>query len=363
MAAVHDSWWTSVLAGPGGDLFAGSSNEQYLILPKPSDPRVVVDRNEPDAVQDAIDRMISSRTGFGPARALAGGASSLMARRKPSWLVEAGASKMTLREHLSDVLNTEVRISVSVGPPRPNRKPVVRCYAKTGLLAVAKLGPEPHTAAMVTNEGRWLDVMTANPLPGVVTPPMLHLGEYGDSSLLVMGALDLESDLGLDFADVPLDLAREIAERNTEIVSLQESTWWHGLPARMDDKKLDSVRAQMAQAAASSLFGDVKTAAWHGDWSPWNMGRSRNGKLCIWDWERSALGVPVGFDLLHLHYQYGEGLRGADPDLATIGVPVNQNTLLRRLYLFELCARHCEAGALDTDRHTKVINELQSLNA
>jgi len=355
---ANTSWWTSVLAGPGGDLFADGSGEQYLALPKSSDPRVVVDKSEPAAVRDAIDRMVSSRTGFGPAKALAGGASSVLARRKPSWSVGAGASKQTLREHLSEVLNTDVRISISVGPPRPNRKPVVRCYSSSGMIAVAKLGPEAHTAKMVQNEGRWLDVMTAKPLDGVITPPLLHLGEYGMSTLLVMGVLDLKSDLGLDFADVPFEHAEEITERYAEHVPLSESTWWHGLASRMDDAKLDSVKAQLSLTTTDSHFDQVKTGAWHGDWSPWNMGLARNGKLCIWDWERAALSVPVGFDLLHLHYQYGDGLAAADSDLARMGIPVELNTILRRLYLFELCARHCEAGALDTDRHAEVIAEL-----
>ena len=355
---TNSSWWTSVLAGPGGDLFATGSSEHYLALPKASDPRVVVDKSEPAAVRDAIDRMVSSRTGFGPARALVGGASSVLSRRKPNWSVGAGLSEKTLREHLSEILDVNVRISVAVGPPRPNRKPVVRCYSSSGMIAVAKLGPEAHTAKMVRNEGRWLDVMTAKPLDGVITPPLLHLGEYGPSALLVMGVLDLESDLGLDFAEVPFEHAETITERYAEHVLLSESTWWHGLAVRMNDAKLDSVRAQISLTPADPLFDQVKTGAWHGDWSPWNMGLARNGKLCIWDWERAALSVPIGFDLLHLHYQYGDGLAGADRDLARMGVPVRLNTLLRRLYLFELCARHCEAGALDTDRHAKVIAEL-----
>ena len=360
-ATTTTKWWTKVLAGPGGDLNASDSDEQYLVLPKLSDPRVVVDRQAPDAVKDAIDRMMSSRTGLSQVRALAGGASALMTRRKPSWVVDAAGERETLRQHLSRTLDTDLRISISVGPPRPNRKPVVRCYRDSGLFAVAKLGPDAHTAAMVRNEARWLDAMAAKPLSGVLTPPLLHYGDFGGSPLLIMGALDLESDLGIDFDEVPIELAREFSERYEEQLPLSASEWWHGLPTRMNDAKADSVQAQMRQIASNRNFDAVKVSGWHGDWSPWNMGRARNGKLCIWDWERAKVGVPAGFDILHLHFQYGKGLEHADGDLEAMGIPAQLHTLVKRLYLFELCARNAEAGVLDSDGHTKVIDALDTL--
>ena len=42
--------------------------------------------------------------------------------------------------------------------------------------------------------------------------------------------------------------------------------------------------------------------AWHGDWTPWNMASTAGG-LLVWDWERFATGVPVGFDALHYWLQ------------------------------------------------------------
>ena len=358
-----DRWWVAVLAGPEGDLHADGSREQYLALPTAKDPRVVVDRNEPLAVRDAIDRMVSSRTSFGPARSAAGVASSLLARRRPTWQVGANHSKQTLRQHLSEILETEVRISVSVGPPRPNRKPVVRCYGPNGLIAVAKLGPETHTTQMVQNEGRWLEIMANKPLADVATPPLIHLGEYANSALLVMGYLDLKSDLGVGFGDVSLEHAKIIANEYGDHIALADSTWWQGLAARIDDSAFTSIHDQLHQTATDPLFGDVRTGAWHGDWSPWNMGYDRSGTLNIWDWERAAVGVPVGFDLLHLHYQYGEGFASANADMARMDIPAEHNRLLRRLYLFELCARHSEASALGTDRHATVVSELAKVIA
>ncbi len=360
-----DAWWKKVLVGPKGNLTDPNSDEQYIVLPNRSSARIVVDKNEPRAIQDVSDRMIQSRTDNGKVQGvLSKAAPKVISRRKKGlWSVSSGTLDHTLREHLCEVLDTDLRISIAVGPPRPNRKPVVRCYGEDGMFAVAKLGPDDHTAEMVRNEGRWLDAMAADPLKNVVTPPLMHLGDYGNSALLVMGALDLTSDLGVDFDEVPVATAREFSERFAEGVSMQDSQWWHRLPVRMNDTKLDSVQAMMSQLSESEKFNAVRTSAWHGDWSPWNMGWSPTGKLCIWDWERTTVGVPTGLDVLHLHYQYGEGLDAADADLDAMGVPEDQHNIVKRMYLFELCARHCEAEALLSERHEKVVDTLAALNS
>jgi|GEM_PF-1209551 len=361
MSTLDESWWTRVLAGPHGDLRSRDSSERYVVLPRVSDPRVVVDRDHPQAIREAVERFAASRTKSAAVRSLAGGGSALLSKTKGSWSIDAGESGETLREHLCDVLDADVRLSIAVGPPRPNRKPVVRCYGDDGLLAVAKLGPDPHTALLVENERRWLDAMAARPLTGVSTPQLLHSGMYADIALLIMGALDLDSDLGLEFADVPVELVREFSDRYRSGQQLLDTEWWHNLRRRVDRPELASVAVQMFQAQDHPEFRSIRMSAWHGDWSPWNMGRSRDGKLCIWDWERATIGVPAGFDIVHLHYQYGEGLHRADQDLEKMGVPTSQHVLVKRLYLFELCARHAEADVLDTDRHRQVIAALDCL--
>lgn len=361
MSTLDESWWTRVLAGPDGDLRSRDSSERYVVLPRVSEPRIVVDRDHPQAMREAVERFAASRTKSRAVRSLAAGGSALLSKTKAQWSIDARESGETLRDHLCDVLDADVRLSITIGPPRPNRKPVVRCYGENGLLAVAKLGPDPHTALLVESEGRWLDAMAARPLRGVMTPPLLHSGVYGDCALVVMGALDLESDLGVDFADVPVEVARELSDRHESGQQLLDTKWWHDLRRRVDCHELASVAAQMVQAQDHPESRSLRISAWHGDWSPWNMGRSRDGKLCIWDWERATIGVPAGFDIAHLHYQYGEGLHGADQDLEKMGVPTSQHVLVKRLYLFELCARHAEADVLDTDRHRHVVAALDRL--
>ncbi len=43
----------------------------------------------------------------------------------------------------------------------------------------------------------------------------------------------------------------------------------------------------------------IAWGSWHGDWRRTNMAVS-SSKCSVWDWERFATGVPVGYDALHL---------------------------------------------------------------
>lgn len=335
-----------------------SSSERYVLLPRASQPRVVVDVEDPQAMKDAVYRYVESR-GMRGIKPLAEGASAILSRRRPSWFVHS--PDHTLREYLSDVLGREVRLAVAVGPPRPNLKPVVRCYADSRLVAFAKLGPDPHTAAMVDNEARWLDTMAAQPLSGTTTPPLIHRGTYGTSEVLVTDSLDLVDDAGIGVDEVPIDVVAELSDRFADSISVAESAYFSELLRRLDRPELVAVAPQAAALRDDPVFSALAVSAWHGDWSPWNLGRLRNGKLCIWDWERATVGVPTGFDIVHLHFQYGGGLAAADAGLERLGVPSSHWNLLKQLYLFELCARHAEGGVLESAVHQRVLDGLNEL--
>ena len=365
MVDVDEQWWRTVLAGPDGTLQTDApaepdgSPERYRVLPRPSDPRVLVDLDSSRAMGDAVDRMVSSRAPAAIAGGLASGVSSLASLRKADWAVSSSDELGTLRELLSEVIERRVRISVSVGPPRPNRKPVVRCYAGEELVAVAKLGPDPHTEAMVQNEAHWLGHLMEHPLDGVVTPGRIHSGTYGPSALLVMEPLDLVDDLGVSLSEMPMSTLQSfVADRIDPSTTVLESEWWLALSGRLGDQ-LAILAPYVDKLAASGLIDELEVSAWHGDWSPWNTGRTTSGDIAIWDWERTAVGVPTGFDLLHLHYQYGSGLDGATLGLAEFGIATSHHKILQALYLLELCARHAEADACETERHERVLESLK----
>jgi hypothetical protein len=109
-----------------------------------------------------------------------------------------------------------------------------------------------------------------------------------------------------------------------------------------------------------SELGDVELTfgRWHGDWVPWNLGRSR-GSLFAWDWAYSQTGVPFGFDVLHFTAVPDEVLRGASraeaashatevstPALLALGLDDDQVRAVAALHRLELELRDTRAWLL-----------------
>ena len=368
---VDLAWWGTVL-GNGHEPLThrrgrsahaiDATDETYVLLPHRRDPRVVVDVSSPDALRDAVSRFADRSLPRAVGRAIPA-MNGIIGRFGSRWVVARGEHP-TLREHLSDVLQREVRLNIAVGPPRPNRKPVVRCFVGSEMVAVAKLGPESDTAALVSNEADWLQALNDRPLENIHVPQLLHRGTYGSSELLVMSVLPLATETPAPLGDMPTHALEALIGRFGTTNGLRESEYWKDLLARLHPATHDSQSARV-QATIDSIDSNPATEGlamsfWHGDWSPWNVAPGTDGRWCIWDWERSAVGVPIGFDQLHLHYQYGAGLEAGLAALVDGGLSTTDAGLIRSLYLLELVARHVEAGATAADRHTAVIDQLRS---
>lgn len=349
-------WWTSVLAGEGGDLSTSGDGERYLVLPSRGNARVVVDATNPAAIRDAAARMVSTR-GLPGSNQLAQVAAAAAPRLSQSWLASNDGAQ-TLREHLRGILGRSVTLSIAIGPPRPNQKPVIRVYDGEDVVAIAKMGPDRHTAAMVANEGNWLRDLQANPIPGVLTADVVHSGMFGASQILVMSRLPLLDDVGVSFDAVPNELLRAISKR-AESEGLGQSAYWKALLVRAEPFADAELERLLKRVESHAQFDLVATGLWHGDWSPWNIGRGTSGQWCIWDWERSAVGVPLAADLLHLHLQYGPegivgGLTGAAQASRRCGHLDEDVDLATNVYLTELLIRHHEAGDTGTPRDAEV---------
>jgi len=238
-----------------------------------------------------------------------------------------------------------------------NRKPVVRCYVDDRLVAVAKLGPDDHTGPLVDNEAHWLAVLEADPIDGLRTPTLLHHGRYGASALVVMSALPLESDAGVAFDQMPDELLARFTARYRSDGALASSPWFAGLHRRCAGVTDDVVRSAW-NFFAEADDSEFAFEAWHGDWSPWNLGRTRAGEWCLWDWERTAIGVPRGFDQVHRHVHYGTGLDAARTALTAVGVSEDRVEPTIGLYLLELAARLIEGHAWKADDDNPMRREL-----
>lgn len=361
VSSLNEDWWLQILCGSEGDLHAPSSTENYLLLPNASDPRVVVDTTSERAIRDALHRYLALGTRTGAlAGPLAGGFSKVFGkRRRVDWRVSANGQ--TLREHLSEILGTDIRLSIAVGRPRLNRKPIVRCYRGAELVAVAKMGPDAHTAAMVVNEGDWLEKLAKEPLRDVATPEVRYRGTFGTSELLVTNPFVTTNISAQELGTIPLSLTRALTARFATGEPVVDGPWWTDLRARLDGPDTQNFVEIIDELSEDETCRALQTSLWHGDWSPYNIGTLEDGRHIIWDWERAAVGVPSGLDLLHMHCQYGDGLGHAGPGLEQLGIEKASRDCMEIVYTLEIVARHLEADMFYDDRRRKLEHQTQEL--
>lgn len=101
-------------------------------------------------------------------------------------------------------------------------------------------------------------------------------------------------------------------------------------------------------------------ARWHGDFSPWNVGRTPDGTLWCWDFENSERDAAVGLDVLHWHASRlrtaggparvadGASIRAASgPLLRAFGVGPTRAASVHAVYAAEIVTRTLEAVAAD----------------
>jgi Phosphotransferase enzyme family len=275
----------------------------------------------------------------------------------------------TIEGYLRSVLGYEVLISTHLGAARANRKPVLQLLTPRGqTVGFAKVSVNPLTRDLIRAERAALDTLAAARLPALSVPRVLHHGQWQGREVLIMNAL-------------PVWRRRralrpgQLTAAMTELAGLGGRS--RGPLAGCD--YLDRLRSRLAAAPAgpdrdtlgaaldaldalTAAGPELSFGAWHGDWTGWNMASTADG-LLVWDWERFAPGVPVGFDPLHYRLQSdvvrarrppaeaADGcVRDAAGCLAPFGVPAGEARLVAVLYLAELSARYladrqAEAGA------------------
>lgn len=363
MTAEPMSWWRTVLVGDRGEIRArpNAGSETYIVLPNQTRPRFVVDSSSSIGIADIVKRACAQR---GLPRSIASAIVATRAvRLAPSrWSVSADPGAESLREHLSAIVGADLTLSIAVGPARVNRKPVVRCYDDDRLTAVAKLGPDSRTSGMVDNEAHWLALLEEEPIDGLITPTLRHHGRYGAAALIVMSALPVEADGGVAFDRMPDELLDRFTARYRADIPLAASSWFMGLPDRcagLDDEIVPSALEVFGRPGITGLDFE----AWHGDWSPWNLGRTDAGEWCLWDWERAAIDVPRGFDQVHRQVHYGAGLDAGRTALASRGLSEEAIDVTVGLYLLEFAARMIEGGAWENNDENPLRRELAAVVA
>ncbi|MGC4806594.1 hypothetical protein [Micromonospora sp. DT233] len=282
-------------------------------------------------------------------------------------VVDAAAD--SLDAHLAAVLGRPALLSIHIGPARANRKPVVQLLDAAGdPIGYAKLGVDPLTRALVDAEAAALARLAGLDLPGIAVAEVLHHGGWGGHALLVQSALPVGLPRAAPARAAEAERAAMVAV--SRCVGVDRRAYAGSAHARRLADELaalgdrpEAVRLRAALARVCRVDPVLDLGAWHGDWNGGNSAALADGRVLVWDWERFADDVPVGFDALHRRVQTAVTRAGVEPreaagrliadaeaTLAGFGQPAGVADLVAVLYLVELAARYlrdrqAEAGA------------------
>ncbi len=342
---------------PGG----GPADIQMIVLPGLGRPRLVVprDRRASAVAVRGYGKPGSVRSRLATralAAALASGVGGMVLRDR--LLVHVPAGAQTIESYLSSVLGQRVMVGIHLGAARANRKPVLQLLGRAGdTIGFVKIGVNALTAELVRAERSALERLGRAGLTSIQIPRVLDSGCWHGMEVLVLSPLPVWRKR------VPLrpgQLGRAMAELASvpgiRRSGLTASEYWQALAARLDGagagSEQDDLRAALGELAAGAGTTELGFGACHGDWTPWNMANTRGG-LLVWDWERFAVGPPVGFDALHCWLQSRAVARGRDPRQAAsdcvrqapelldpLGIPPSEARLTVLVYLADLAVRY-----------------------
>jgi hypothetical protein len=274
----------------------------------------------------------------------------------------------SIESYLRSVITPDVRVGIRLGPARANRKPVLQLLTSAGEpVGFAKIGFNSLTRDLVRAERASLAWLEHAGLRGITVPRVLHHDQWHGLDVLVLSALPVWQRRRALSGD-QLCAAMEAVARvdGLQRGAAAADAYLGQLRTRLAAADDGPERAALLQAtetlAAAGGCARLTYGTWHGDWSPWNMASTGDG-LLLWDWERFASGVPLGFDALHHWLQTEVGPHRRDPLeaasgcpqhapelLAPFGVGAREARLTAALYLADVATRYlvdrqAQAGA------------------
>lgn len=341
----------------------------WRLVPSRTNPRLAVPANVPAAAMRSAIRPCASDGLKHKARRYALAAalrSPAGARLMPAGITVGDASD-SITTHLENIFNQPVCFGLMTGSARANRKPVLGIFDRRGReLGFAKIGLSELAHELVANEHRALLALQSSSASALQVPQVISYDFFDSKPVLVMSALRpnaLQRPLPLPVGAVIGLLGSAPVEQRL----LADSTWFRVLLRDLEALAAVPEAGRLADMVRQlpRLLPEERLAfgAWHGDFGPWNMARTKSAPM-VWDWERYDTGQPVGNDLFHFaaHERLREmGNMGAalralrDPELNAnvAGLQVQCGTraprhaiqaMLRLLYLATLAARFLGDG-------------------
>lgn len=356
---------------------------EYLLLPHARRPRLALPANPRGTRLAALRHTPAPRGGLDRLRlaAVRAALGTSCAPFRARVRVLGPPCEDSLEAYLHQALGERVALCLYIGGPlRANRKPVMAVLDGTGRpIGIAKLGVNPLTRALVRAEADALALLGGAGLRAATVPALHHAGRWREHDILVQGVLPVWQRPAVRAGAAISRAMLEVAgAAGTRICALGDSPYRGELSRRLDAiahrQGTRDVRVGRAlRTAGLDVLGrradvELTFGSWHGDWTPWNTHPLRDSVL-VWDWERFAQGVPVGYDALHhaLSRSVERGIvpaeaarhliREAATLVAPYGVPAAAAELTAVLYLVDVGARYLADRLDETGQRLSAIGE------
>lgn len=285
----------------------GDCKIMYTAFPSVERARIIVSSGAHHASARAIARQL---TGQRPR--------TRIARRLVSWAAQCGVlervprSQVTVtgvddeerfEQRLARTLGVpSVHLTLPVGPPRANRKPILQVSDFSGdSLAFVKVGHNSVTRPLVVGEGRSLRAIAQLAGNAIEVPRVLAEFDWYGSHVLVMSALQIPARRVSGAAS--RYRLEQLAAQIASLAGPVRRTRWREHPLRERlrsglDELGDRGRPFRVELESLDDESEMSVGSWHGDFNAGNFALLPN--VCqVWDWERFEVGVPLGFDILH----------------------------------------------------------------
>jgi hypothetical protein len=347
--------------------------ESYAVVPSSQHPRYLVPLGSPRATLTAAYRLPYSSRTRRAARMLAAGGTVAWSRLGRDRLYVGIARSVPperwpdhlLLRRIAAELGLDSEDAVALLPVRrvmPTTKPILRLFDRRGAsLGFAKVGWSDATRRVVENEVDVLHELRGR-LQHLQVPSVLASGALAGNTYLVTtpapSPMRVWSRRPQDCGSLLTDVAHS---SGLHVEPLSASRFRARILAELDAAQaaapalVDLLRTWL-HAATAQPVDDLEFGRWHGDWTRWNVVEA-DGHPLAWDWEFSEPSVPIGFDLLHWHFQQtlarpqgslGSAVRAvyeAAPALAAVGVDPARHRLVASLYMVEILTRACRLNA------------------
>jgi hypothetical protein len=315
-----------------GSAGSGTGGRELLVLPSAGRPKLIVPAGRRAAAAAvrrygepaSVKAKLATRA---LAILLAGGLRPVLGDRLVMSVPEGCE---TVGSYLAELIGRpgSIDVGLHVGAPRANRKPVVQLLTPGGdTIGFAKIGINPLTADLVRREHVALKRLAQVKLTALRPPAVLGHGTWNGLEVLALDALP--TWLGrtkLTEARLAAAMVEVAGSAGLSSATLPDSGYLAGLLDRLaraaDDGGPDAepsaaLRALINRLADAAGASSLAFGCWHGDLTPWNLACTSAG-LLVWDWERFAVGVPVGFDALHYWLQSRVVRPRCDPVAAAV---------------------------------------------